>query len=93
MRLAARSDQNQARIVQALRKAGASVTHLHTVGRGVADILVSYRQLWLVMEIKASSKSKLTIFEKRWIGEQRAPVYIVTSPLQAVDLLKTLRPI
>lgn len=31
---AARVDQNQAEIVAALRKAGASVQHLHTIGKG-----------------------------------------------------------
>lgn len=85
-------DANQAAIVQALRKAGAEVTHLHTLGRGVADILVSFRQRWLVMELKRDAKAKLTEDEAVWIGRQRAPVYVVTSPLEAIRFLQEIRP-
>lgn len=74
----------------ALRKIGAVVTPLHAVGKGVSDLLVSFRQKWLVMEVKDGAKPpsarKLTKDEERWIGEQRAPVYIVTSPIEAVDI-------
>lgn len=90
MRRAARVDANQPAVVEALRKIGAVVTPLHAVGNGVSDLLVSYRQQWLVMEVKDGAKPPsrraLTEDEKRWIGEQRAPVYIVTSPLEAVDI-------
>lgn len=90
MRRAARVDANQEEVVAALRKIGAVVTPLHAVGNGVSDLLVSFRQKWLVMEVKDGAKPpsarKLTPDEERWIGEQRAPVYIVTSPLEAVDI-------
>ena len=92
MRRAARVDANQARIVQALRKAGVAVTPLHMVGRGVADLLCSYRKLWFVMEVKDGDKPpsarKLTKDEAEWIGEQKAPVYIVTSPQEALGFLR-----
>ena len=94
MRRAARVDSNQGDIVKALRKIGAVVTPLHTVGKGVADLLVSFRQQWFLMEVKDGakppSKRELTTDEKRWIGEQKAPVFIVTSPIEAVDLLRRL---
>lgn len=90
MRRAARVDENQKEVVAALRKIGATVTPIHMVGKGVSDLLVSYRQQWLVMEVKDGAKPPsaraLTPDEKAWIGEQRAPVYIVTSPLEAVDI-------
>lgn len=92
MRYAARVDENQAEVVAALRKIGAVVTPLHRVGQGVADLLVSFRQRWFLLEVKDGRKPpsarELTPEEERWIGEQRAPVFIVTSALEAVGLLQ-----
>lgn len=89
-------DANQAEIVKALRKLGAVVTPIHMVGNGVSDLLVSFRQRWLVLEVKDGakppSKRELTPDEERWIGEQRAPVFIVTSPLEAVNFLQEIKP-
>ena len=42
MRRIARVDRNQAEIVQALRSMGATVQHLHTIGKGCPDILVGF---------------------------------------------------
>jgi hypothetical protein len=86
MRRAARVDTNQAAIVKALRKIGAVVTHTHTLGRGVADIFVSYGQQWFCLELK-SKGGKLTRDEKKWCGIQRAPVYIVFSPEEAIGVV------
>ncbi len=96
MRRAARIDVNQPEIVQALRKAGAVVTPIHTIGQGVADLLVSYRQKWLVLEVKDGAKPpsarELTTDERTWIGAQRAPVYIVNGVLEALAVLQTVKP-
>ena len=78
----ARVDANQAAIVGALRQAGCKVLHLHTIGRGVPDLLVCYRGLLILVEVKdggkAASKQKLTPDEQRWHSEwQDAPVYIL----------------
>lgn len=43
-----RVDRNQAEIVKALREAGASIAHLHTIGHGVPDILVGVQGLTIV---------------------------------------------
>jgi hypothetical protein len=95
LRRAARVDANQVDVVKALRQCGAIVTPLHAVGHGVADLLVSYRQRWFLLEVKdgrkAPSAQKLTPDEKRWIGEQRAPVYIVKSPLEAISIVQSVR--
>jgi hypothetical protein len=40
MRRAARVDENQPIIVEALRAGGASIVHLHQLGQGIPDILV-----------------------------------------------------
>ena len=96
MRRAAKVDDNQAEIVKALRKAGVVVTPMHQLGKGVADLLCSYRQVWTVLEVKDGSKPpsarRLTPDEVRWIAEQHAPVFIVTSPLEAVNLLQMVKP-
>ena len=94
MRYAARIDENQPEIVKALRAAGAAVTPLHRVGQGVSDLLVSFRQKWIVMEVKNPFKPKadqeLTPDQVKWIGLQRAPVYVVTNAMEAVDFIKRI---
>lgn len=92
MRLAARVDANQAEIVEALRKIGVEVTPLHRVGGGVSDLLCSFRQKWVVLECKVKSKDDLTPDQRKWIGRQRAPVFIATNPLEAVALLQRIKP-
>jgi hypothetical protein len=81
-----RIDFNQPSIVKALRKIGAEVSHIHTIGKGVSDLLVSYGQSWFVLEIK-SKGGTLTKDEKAWIGKQRAAVYIVFSPEEAIGVV------
>ena len=68
MRYAARVDENQAAIVQALREAGA---YVWIIGLPV-DLLVGYKDRTLLMEVKTTSKKRLTglqadFFEK-WMG-------------------------
>ena len=91
MRRAARVDSNQSEIVAALRKVGASVQPLHTVGQGCPDLLVAFRQTNLLMEVKDGQKPPsaraLTEDEKEWIGSWKAPVFIVNSAEEAIGLL------
>lgn len=91
MRRAARIDITQPAIVRALRDAGAVVTSMARLGGGVSDLLVSFRQRWFVMECKAED-GDLNEDQKRWIGEQRAPVYVVRTPAEAVRLLDGMAP-
>jgi hypothetical protein len=56
MRVAARIDKNQPEIVSAFRKFGWSVLHLHTIGKGCPDILVSKNHQSILVEIKDGSK-------------------------------------
>ena len=96
MRRAAKVDANQADVVKALRQIGVVVTPIHQLGKGVPDLLCSYRQVWTLLEVKDGEKPpsarELTPDEKRWISAQRAPVFIVTSPLEAVGLLQSIKP-
>ena len=57
--LAAKIDANQGAIVEALRKCGALVLSLASVGKGCPDLLVSYRGDLVLMEVKGE-KGRLT---------------------------------
>lgn len=52
MRRAAKVDRNQPEIVAALRAAGATVQPLHAVGQGCPDLLVGYRGVNHLIEVK-----------------------------------------
>ena len=84
MRRAAKIDDNQKEIVEALRKAGRSVQLLHTVGEGCPDLLVGFQGINYLIEIKWDKKARLTPkqieFHSRWRG-QRA---IVTTIDEAI---------
>jgi Holliday junction resolvase len=90
MRRAARVDANQSEIVAYLRKRGASVQPLHTVGQGCPDIVVGYGGVNYLFEIKdgqkPASQRKLTPQEQEWHDSWRGEVLIVASVVD-VDLL------
>ena len=73
---AAKVDANQPEIVAALRKVGATVQHLHTVGCGCPDILVGYRDINYLLEIK-TEKGKLTPPEARFFADWCGQVAVV----------------
>jgi len=87
-----RTDANQVAIVGALRQLGATVQHLHTVGRGCPDILIGYRGVNLLAEIKDGSKipskRKLTPDEVNWHQAWRGQVAIINSVDEAIKLLE-----
>ena len=90
-RYAARIDDNQPEIVTALQNAGASVQHLHAVGGGCPDILIGWRGVNLLAEIKDGSKPpsarKLTPSQKDWHDEWRGQKAIICSVDEALALL------
>jgi Holliday junction resolvase len=63
--------------VKAFRDIGATVLHLHTIGKGCPDILVGLNGINYLIEIKDGSKPpskrKLTpdeeTFAKNWLGQ------------------------
>lgn len=55
MRRAAKVDRNQPEIVAALRKAGALVQPLHSIGQGFPDLLVCFRGVLSLIEVKDGS--------------------------------------
>jgi hypothetical protein len=95
MRTRARVDTNQPAIVEALRKAGATVLHLHTIGKGCPDIAVGIHGRNYLMEIKdgslSPSKQKLTRDEQEWHEAWRGEVYIVSSVDEALAAIGAKR--
>lgn len=89
--IAAKVDSNQTVIVEALRRIGASVQSLASVGHGCPDLLVGYRGECYVLEIKdgskPSSQRKLTPDETKWCAQWRGQYDVVTSWQQAFDAI------
>ena len=85
MRHAARVDANQQAIVAALRDAGA---YVWIIGLPV-DLLVGYQQHTYLMEIKTTSKKRLTglqaDFFQNWAG---GTLCRVDSPQAALDIIR-----
>ena len=90
-RRAAKVDDNQKEIVTALRKVGASVQHLHAVGQGCPDLLVCFRNVLFLMEVKDGnkppSKRKLTPDQVKWHQAWCGDVYVVCSVKEAMQVL------
>ena len=78
-----RSDRNQLELMKQIRQLGATVTSLHEVGNGVPDLLVGYRGLNFLFEVKdpqqPPSKRKLTLMEQDWHESWRGKVQIIES--------------
>ena len=85
------TDANQGRIVRALRDVGATVTVLSQVGYGCPDILVGFRGVNYLLEIKDGekppSKQQLTPAETRWHDEWRGQAAIVNSVDAAIGVI------
>ena len=84
-------DANQPEIVAALRGVGATVQHLHILGQGCPDILVGFRGVNYLMEIKDGSKPpsrrKLTDDELAWHLQWRGLVCTVKSVDEAITVI------
>ena len=90
MRYAARVDANQDQIVSALRAAGA---YVWIIGLPV-DLLVGYKGHSFLMEIKTTSKKKLTKlqadFFENWTGGTVCRIDSPEAALRMIGVLKCL---
>mgnify|MGYP006266536955 CR=1 FL=1 len=88
MRYAARVDQNQAAIVQALRDAGA---YVWIIGLPV-DLLVGYAGKTFLVEIKRDHRARLTALQRdffeSWGGGTLARVDSPEAALNMIGVLK-----
>lgn len=92
MRTAAKIDKNQTEVVAALRKVGASVQSLASIGKGCPDLLVGFQGTLYLMEVKdgenVPSKQLLTDDQKKWHENWTgSPVYVVRSIDGALKIL------
>lgn len=88
MRYDARVDDNQAAIVDGLRKIGATVEILARVGGGVPDLLVGYQGRNYLMEVKnLKAGGKLNKKQRDWLSKWNGQHVVVT------DLIDALRAI
>lgn len=91
MRRAARTDRNQAEIVEALRKLGASVEVLSGRGDGVPDLLVGHEGRNLLVEVKDGlakpSARTLTSRQVEWHRQWTGQAAIVASVEEAIALV------
>lgn len=86
MNTVSKADHNQREIVEALRKAGATVLHLHTVGRGCPDILAGYDGEDYLIEIKMPG-GVLTPDQAEFFRTWQGHAYVVRSADEALRLI------
>lgn len=93
-RRAAKVDDNQREIVDALRKRGCFVQSLAPVGNGCSDLLVGRNGRWVLLEVKDGSKTpsqrQLTPQQVQFILDcrNRAPVHVVETVEQALEVVQ-----
>lgn len=87
MRLRAKIDTNQPKIVSALRALGATVQSLATVGHGVPDLLVGHCGENFLLEVKTET-GKLTPDETIWIAKWNGHVTIVRTAEEALAAIR-----
>ncbi|WP_312056865.1 hypothetical protein [Acinetobacter courvalinii] len=91
MRRAAKIDANQTEIVKALRQVGASVQSLASTGKGCPDLLVGFRGVNWLLEIKDGQKvksaRKLTPDQVEWHESWCGQVHVIENIDQAIKLI------
>lgn len=95
MRRAAKIDANQAEIVDALRKAGATVQSLAAVGNGVPDLLIGFRGITVLAEVKDGLKppsgQSLTPLQMEWHRNWNGGTLCVVNDVEsALRILKVI---
>jgi hypothetical protein len=87
-----KADDNQAQLVKQMRKIpGLKVRHTHTIGQGFPDVVVSFRGVNYLFEIKDPSKPpsarKLTEDEQKFHDEWTGQVAVVETIEDVMDAL------
>lgn len=84
---AKRTDENQAAIVESLRKCGVRTTLLSALGLDVPDLLCGYGSHWILVEIKKPD-SDITRGQMRFIADALGYVGVATNAEQARKIVK-----
>lgn len=87
-----RKDQNQKAIVEALEHVGADIFDLSQVGKGLTDILVGFRGVNYLLEIKNPNRdwsftAKQNEFHRFWRG-QKTVVETIDDALKAIGAIR-----
>ena len=89
MRQAARTDANHSEIVKAFNQAGMGVRSLAAVGDGMTDIIVGFRGLNCLIEIKdpnqPPSKRQLTAAQQKFHAEWPGQIAVVETADAAIE--------
>jgi hypothetical protein len=92
VRRIAKTDANQPAIVDGLRAIGCSVQILAREGEGCPDLLVGYRGLNLLLEVKDDgqppSKRRLTDDQGRWHADWNGQVATVENLEEAIAVVQ-----
>lgn len=92
---AARVDANQGEIVKALRKSGAAVQSLSSTGKGCPDLLVGFRGINYLIEVKDGGKPKsarrLTPDQVVWHSSWLGSVFIAEDVDQALKIIGAIK--
>jgi hypothetical protein len=86
VRRAAKIDKGQQEIVEALRKAGASVTSLAEVGDGCPDLLVGFAGRNYLIEVKGPGAT-FTPKQKRWHAAWGGVAHVARSANEALYII------
>jgi hypothetical protein len=92
MRRAAKVDRNHGAIVEAMRKAGATVQSLAAIGNGCPDLLCGFAGQTVILECKDGtlppSARRLTEDQMKWHGQWRGgPLAVVCDVESALRVL------
>lgn len=81
-----RVDANQKGIIKRLRSFGASVQDIHEVGQGCPDIMVGFRGINFLFEVKTEGED-LNEREKEWNDEWKGTSYKIYNSDEAIIIL------
>lgn len=82
-RWAQKPDENHPEIVKGLRQMGCTVFEAHRVGSKLPDLIVGYRNLTMLLEVK-TPKGRLRKGQEEWLSEWRGHTCIVRSLDEAI---------
>lgn len=87
-----KSDANQAPIATGLRQVGASVISLHRVGDDCPDLLVGFRGVSYLLEVKnPDGRDRVSEGQERFIEDWRGgPAVVVRSLQEALEVIGAL---
>ena len=89
MRRNAKIDSNQIEMRLAFRKLGARVLSLAAIGKGCPDLLICYRGILYLIEVK-TEKGKLNDLQKKWHSDWGGPVKTLYSTDEAIAWVSEL---